>query len=58
MKNKKEETPEERKELIKKFLKFPELETEEEKKIYTCCGDEITRQIKDFGICPTCKEHI
>jgi hypothetical protein len=25
---------------------------------YTCCGDEITQEVKDIGICPTCLEHI
>jgi len=25
---------------------------------YTCCGDEITGEVEDYGICPTCKEHI
>ena len=24
----------------------------------TCCGDEITGWVEDYGICPTCKEHI
>jgi hypothetical protein len=24
----------------------------------TCCGDEITGEVEDYGICPTCKEHI
>jgi hypothetical protein len=25
---------------------------------YTCCGNEITDEIKDIGLCPTCLEHI
>ena len=25
---------------------------------YTCCGDEITDDVKDIGLCPTCLEHI
>ena len=25
---------------------------------YTCCGDEITQEVKEIGICPTCLEHI
>ena len=25
---------------------------------YTCCNVEITQEISDYGICPTCKEHI
>ena len=24
----------------------------------TCCGDEITGEVEDVGICPTCLEHI
>jgi hypothetical protein len=24
----------------------------------TCCGDEITGLVKDYGLCPTCLEHI
>lgn len=34
-----------------------EIEEEEEIKV-TCCGDEITGQVEDIGICPTCLEHI
>tara|TARA_R110002051_G_scaffold2980_1_gene15905 strand:- start:895 stop:1008 length:114 start_codon:yes stop_codon:yes gene_type:complete len=34
-----------------------ENETEEEIK-YTCCGDEITEEVENIGICPTCLEHI
>jgi len=25
---------------------------------YTCCGDEITGEVEDVGLCPTCFEHI
>jgi replication fork clamp-binding protein CrfC len=25
---------------------------------YTCCGVEITGEIKDIGLCPKCLEHI
>ena len=25
---------------------------------YTCCGDEITGDVEDVGLCPTCLEHI
>tara|TARA_R110000851_G_scaffold14210_3_gene48248 strand:- start:200 stop:502 length:303 start_codon:yes stop_codon:yes gene_type:complete len=40
--------------------------TEEQKKIWgmkeetkhTCCGDEITQQVKEIGICPTCLKNI
>ena len=30
----------------------------EEETEYTCCGDEVTQEVKDIGICPTCLEHI
>ncbi len=30
---------------------------EEEEIIYSCCGDEMTIDLIDYGICPTCKEH-
>ena len=40
--------------------------TEEEKKIwgmkeetkYSCCGDEVTQEVKETGRCPSCKENI
>ena len=25
---------------------------------FTCCGDEITGDVEDIGLCPTCLEHI
>ena len=31
---------------------------EEDHICYTCCGDEITGDVEDIGLCPTCKEHI
>ena len=30
---------------------------EEEEIIYSCCGDEMTIDLIDYGICQTCKEH-
>ena len=30
----------------------------EEEIEYTCCNDEITNEVKEIGICPTCLEHI
>tara|TARA_R100000742_G_C4241264_1_gene60930 strand:+ start:361 stop:579 length:219 start_codon:yes stop_codon:yes gene_type:complete len=30
----------------------------EEEITYSCCGDEMTIDLIDYGICPTCKEHI
>tara|TARA_R110000787_G_scaffold239052_1_gene345220 strand:+ start:390 stop:575 length:186 start_codon:yes stop_codon:yes gene_type:complete len=48
-------------EMTKSFSEEPMFntkETEEEETEYTCCGDEITDQVKDIGICPTCLEHI
>ena len=29
----------------------------EEEVTYSCCGDEMTIDLIDYGICPTCKEH-
>ena len=31
---------------------------EEEEMEYTCCGDEVTGEVEDLGLCPTCLEHI
>jgi len=25
--------------------------------VYSCCGDEMTIDLIDYGRCPTCKEH-
>ena len=25
---------------------------------YTCCGDEVTQEVKETGRCPSCKENI
>jgi len=25
---------------------------------YSCCNDEITPMVKDYGHCPTCGEHL
>jgi len=33
-------------------------DTPKEHICYTCCGDEITGDVEDMGICPTCLEHI
>jgi len=29
----------------------------QEEVIYSCCGDEMTIDLIDYGRCPTCKEH-
>ena len=29
-----------------------------EKTELTCCGDELTDEVKDLGLCPTCLEHL
>ena len=34
------------------------LEILEEEIEYTCCGVEITEEIKDNNLCPVCLEHI
>mgnify|MGYP003661008982 FL=1 len=31
---------------------------EEEETEYTCCGVEITEEIKDNDLCPVCLEHL
>ena len=36
-----------------KIIKMKEEEIE-----YTCCGVEITEEIKDNELCPVCLEHI
>ena len=33
-------------------------EMKEEEMEYTCCGDEVTGEVEDLGLCPTCLEHI
>jgi hypothetical protein len=33
-------------------------EMEEEQIEYTCCNDEVTDEVKDLGLCPTCLEHL
>jgi capsular polysaccharide biosynthesis protein len=40
----------------KLLIEFEKADSQEEN--LTCCGDEITGEIEDYGICPTCKEHI
>mgnify|MGYP003651146607 FL=1 len=30
----------------------------EEEIEYTCCGDEVTQEVKEIGLCPTCFENI
>jgi len=31
---------------------------EEEGIQYSCCGDEMTIDLIDYGRCPTCREHL
>ena len=40
------------------FSEEPMFNIKEEETEYTCCGDEITQQVKEIGICPTCLENI
>jgi hypothetical protein len=42
----------------KEYCEYCEELIEEEHICYTCCGDEITGDVEDLGLCPTCKEHI
>ena len=38
---------------------FKNIEMKEEEEIeYTCCGVEITDEIRDNELCPVCLEHI
>ena len=38
---------------------FKTIKMKEEEEIeYTCCGVEITEEIKDNNLCPVCLEHI
>ena len=39
---------------LKQWKEDPPLE---EQIHYSCCGDEMTIDLIDYGICPTCKEH-
>tara|TARA_R110000765_G_scaffold273214_1_gene371942 strand:+ start:408 stop:566 length:159 start_codon:yes stop_codon:yes gene_type:complete len=32
-------------------------EMKEDDMEYTCCGDEVTADVEDLGLCPTCLEH-
>jgi hypothetical protein len=43
---------------IKEVDKVIEEILEQEEIQYTCCGDEITGEVEDIGLCPTCLEHI
>jgi len=50
---------EEEKEICQYCDELIEIDTETEEHIcFTCCGDEITGEIEDIGLCPTCLEHI
>ena len=46
----------EAKKLLLEFKRADSQEEEEEN--ITCCGDEITGEVEDAGLCPTCLEHI
>ena len=43
---------------IKEVDKVIEEILEQEEIKYTCCNDEITGDVKDIRLCPTCLEHI
>ena len=38
--------------------KIIELENKLKKVEYTCCGDEVTQEVKEISLCPTCFENI
>ena len=41
-----------------KYCEQCDIEIENNHICYTCCGDEISGDVEDIGICPTCLEHI
>ena len=41
-----------------KTFKMTEEEKQTEEVEYTCCGVEITDEIRDNELCPVCLEHI
>jgi hypothetical protein len=43
---------------IKEVDKVIEEILEQEEIQYTCCNDEITDDVKDVGLCPTCLENL
>jgi len=43
--------------MVSRTFKNIEMKEEEEKEI-TCCGVEITDEIRDNELCPVCLEHI
>ena len=45
--------------LENKVTELEKLIDNKEKEIeYTCCNNEITGNVKDVGLCPTCLEHL
>jgi hypothetical protein len=46
------------KEVEKEYCDYCDELIEEEHTCHTCCGDEITGDVEDIGLCPTCLEHI
>lgn len=42
---------------LKQWEEEPLDDDEEDEVIYSCCGDEMTIELIDYGRCPTCKEH-
>ena len=49
---------EEEKENEKEYCNYCDEFVEDEHICLTCCGDEITGEVEDLGLCPTCLEHI
>jgi len=46
-------------EMTNSFAEEPMFNTKEEEKIeITCCGIEITDEIRDNDLCPKCLEHL
>ena len=43
--------------MVSRTFKIIKMKEEEEIE-YTCCGVEITDEIRDIELCPVCLEHI
>ena len=44
--------------VFRKLKKEEDLEDLEDEIEYTCCNIEITGEIRDYGLCPKCQEHL
>ena len=44
--------------MVSRTDKTIKMKEEEEEKEITCCGVEITTEIRDNDLCPVCLEHL